>query len=85
MSEDRSVPSLEERFDRFEKSCPEKIVIPADRSPYALLPPEEIVLVRDHAMGGVVYKAKMNTKFRPFDRKPGENGSKNGQGSNCKE
>lgn len=57
---------MEARFRQFEESCPEKIVVPADHSPYALLPPEEIVLVRDRSQGGVVYKGKMNTKFMPF-------------------
>ena len=70
--------SLEDRFDQFEKSCPEKIVVPADGSPYALLPPEEIVLLRDRSLGGVAYKGAMNTKFRKFPKKAHSNGSNNG-------
>ena len=72
--------SLEERFQEFEKSFPERIVIQAEHSRSSLLPPEDIVLVRDSSTKAVVYQTKMNTKFRPFPKLT--NGNGNGAGSN---
>ena len=71
----------EESFDQFQKEFPKEIRIPADPSPSALLPPEDIILVRDPASKGVVYRAKMNIHFKPFEKEQNTNGNGNGNGS----
>jgi hypothetical protein len=77
-------PVDEKKFDEFGKDFQKEIRIPADHSPSALLPPEEIVLVRDDSSKGVVYRAKMNVRFQPFS-KQSTNGNGNGNSPHSNE
>ena len=80
MSEEQDMSTQQKAFEEFQKDFPEKIVVPADNSPSALLPPEEIVLIRDSPSKSVVYKGKMSLDFRPASRETDGNGA-NGNGN----